>query len=966
MKLFSYIYLFLFLFIGNTGLAQTGKYWQQQVNYDIHATLNDKDHTLNGFVKIEYINNSPDTLRYLWLHVWPNAYKNDKTAFSEQMLLSGNSKFYFSDEDERGYLNRLDVRVNKTAANIEDHPVHSDIVRIVLPEPILPKSKAEIETPFFVQIPKAFSRMGHVDQHYVLTQWYPKIAVYDVNGWHEMPYLELGEYYNNFGNYKVSITLPENYVVAATGSLKNTEEKEWLKKQTKGNIVTQPKAVKKEILVKSKKIPDIPASSAQTKTLEYNAENVTDFAWMADKRFAVKYDTAVIGNKTIDVWNFYLPKDSAVWKNSMLFSKRALHFYSKEIGNYPFPQVSVVGDAFSQSSGMEYPMITNLNAADSMELDIVITHEIGHNWFQGVIANDERTYPWMDEGFNAYFENKYARIYYSAKELELMDLGKKLLHYSILSENKDLPVNTVSVNQDIYNFLNNTYSKPVTWLQLLNNKIGDSAFTRVIKTYYNTWQFKHPAPEDFKQLAESVTNKDLTAHFAILNDTLNLQHQTISDNADYRYMLGVNEKRPVKAAAFLKLKDTDKYRYINIAPAIGFNNYDKFQVGLLLHNNTVPASKFSYILAPMFATGTKQLNGIGRLSYNWLPQSASKFQKIEASLVLSKFTFTASGTLKNEAGEKMYNHFTKIAPGLSFYWKKKNAIATIEKSLHFKTYIISEQQLEYYQPDGTDEYFVRRGSTHTNIIPQVNYVINNERTVNPWKVNAQLQYVGDLVKAQVEGNYFLNYNSKGQGLSARLFAGKIMYTTSRNDASRARNSRYHFFIYGPNINQDYTYSNAFMDRNANTNIMGRQILERDAAFKYRTDYGGGNPGIDFKNREFYFDNWMASTNFLLDVPNKLNPLAILPVKIPLRVFADIATSHIPWKAGSEESKFLYSFGLNVTLFKCINLYYPLVDSKEFKDPIKNNAAGLPPNWVQKRLTFSINTDKLQSIFKLIK
>ena len=197
-----------------------------------------------------------------------------------------------------------------------------------------------------------------------------------------------------------------------------------------------------------------------------------------------------------------------------------------------------------------------------------------------------------------------------------------------------------------------------------------------------------------------------------------------------------------------------------------------------------------------------------------------------------------------------------------------------------------------------------------------------------------------------------------------MFIGKIMYTTAKNDQSRFNNSRYHFFIYGPNINQDYTYSNAFMDRNANTNIMGRQIIERDAAFKYRTDYGGGNPGLDFKNRELYFDNWMASTNLQLDMPNKINPLSL--VGIPLRLFADIATSHIPWKAGSEESKFLYSFGLNVTLFKCINLYYPLVDSKEFKDPIKNNAGGLPPNWAQKRLTFSINTDKLQSLFKLIK
>ena len=215
------VLVFLFLFYSINIFAQKN-YWQQQVNYTIDVSLNDEDNTLDGFERMEYINNSADTLRYIYMHLWPNAYKNDQTAFSEQLLKNDRTDFYFSDEEKRGYINRLDFKIDEQALTVEETK-DIDIIKLILPQPLAPKQSVLISTPFHEKLPYLFSRGGYWNQFYAITQWYPKAALYDKDGWHPMPYLDQGEFYNDFGNYKASITLPENYKLAATGVLVETE-----------------------------------------------------------------------------------------------------------------------------------------------------------------------------------------------------------------------------------------------------------------------------------------------------------------------------------------------------------------------------------------------------------------------------------------------------------------------------------------------------------------------------------------------------------------------------------------------------------------------------------------------------------------------------------------------------------------------------------------------------------------------
>lgn len=205
-------------------------YFQQEVNYIIDVKLNDVDHTLSAFEKIQYINNSHTSLNFIYFHLWPNAYKNNQTALAKQLLKQRNTNLYYSKPEERGFIDSLNFMVNGKPIKWEYDKNHIDICKLYLNEPLGHNDTIIITTPFFVKIPDAkFSRLGHTNQAYFITQWYPKPAVYDSEGWHAMPYLDQGEFYSEFGSFDVKITLPKNYVLAATGDrIDEDEEDEFL------------------------------------------------------------------------------------------------------------------------------------------------------------------------------------------------------------------------------------------------------------------------------------------------------------------------------------------------------------------------------------------------------------------------------------------------------------------------------------------------------------------------------------------------------------------------------------------------------------------------------------------------------------------------------------------------------------------------------------------------------------------
>lgn len=205
------------------------KYFQQEVNFSIDVTLNDKLHELNAFETVEYINNSPDTLYFLYFHLWPNAYSSNDTELGKQLFsLKGKEKL-FNDPDLQGFIDSLDFKID--GRQIEWHilPGFPDICKLSLNASLLPGKSLLISTPFHVKLPKGVSsRLGHIGESYQISQWYPKPAVYDKLGWHQMPYLDQGEFFSEFGRYEINITLPDNYIVGASGELQTKRESERL------------------------------------------------------------------------------------------------------------------------------------------------------------------------------------------------------------------------------------------------------------------------------------------------------------------------------------------------------------------------------------------------------------------------------------------------------------------------------------------------------------------------------------------------------------------------------------------------------------------------------------------------------------------------------------------------------------------------------------------------------------------
>jgi Peptidase family M1 domain len=931
--------LFFFIFLAVSTFAQQ-KYWQQETNYNIAVTLNDVDNTLDGFETIEYINNSPDTLNFIWIHLWPNAYKNDRTAFSDQQLENGNTDFYFSEENKKGYINRLNFKIDNVSAFTEDHPQHQDIIKLILPQPLAPSKKMQIETPFHVKLPYVFSRGGHVEQSYQITQWYPKPAVYDKDGWHEMPYLDQGEFYSEFGSFDVKITLPQNYLVAATGELQNEDEKNWLKKfVTIEKVVTFDKK-QSNILVKS----FIP-SAKTNKTLHYKQDNIHDFAWFADKTFLVKYDTLQLtSGKIIDAFSFVLPANKALWANSNTFIKKSIVTKSKWLGEYPYSTVSVVDNSSSIGGGMEYPMVTIVNAGGSEEgLEAVINHEIGHNWFYGILATNERKYPWMDEGMNTYYDKRYEKENSNKKSdrnVKGNTLLKKLIPdniehiiletYSKLK--KDQPVNTSSERLSALNYGLISYVKMSEWMEHLEKKLGTEVFDLLMQGYFSKWKFKHPQPSDFKEMAEKLFAKKLDSIFSLI---------------DKKGSMEPIEIKKIRFTTLFNLKETNKYNYISIAPLLGYNKYDKFMLGGLLHNYSLPLPKLQFSIAPLYSFNSKKINGIGQAHYNIYKDNF--IEKIKFGFNYSNFSSNYS---LDTANKKIFESFKKLVPSITVHFNHPIR-SKIKSYIDARSFLFEENNFTNFSYKNGSDSIINYPNTLNNtnrFVNQLTFGYENNRVLYPHNYKVQLQQGKGFYRINLTGNYFFNYTKFG-GLNARFFTAIFNYVGVKDFSAFAYQPK----LLANNGNDDYTNSSYFIGRSAsssfgeipvkNGGIAAQQIsIENSGGLKMRLD--------QYSSIQGYSEKWIASINLTSTVPEKL-----FPFRVPLKLFFDAGTYAEAWNKSGPKQRVLYVGGLQLSIFKnLLNINVPLAYSKAFKDQLITDKVA---NKLSRKITFSIDIKQLK-------
>jgi len=562
--------LLLFLFVSSLTVAQikAQTYFQQEVNYTINVKLDDVKHEFTGDEKIEYINNSPTTLTYIYMHLWPNAYKDNNTALAKQLLSSGTTKLYYAKENEKGYIDQLDFKVNDVAVKWDYLKDSIDICKIILNEPLKSGDKIFISTPFHVKIPSGeISRMGHIGQSYQITQWYPKPAVFDRTGWNQMPYLNQGEFYSEFGSFDVSITLPKNYVLGATGDMVDGEkELEWLEQNVKATEAMN--SFNKEDL-------SFPPSDSETKTLRFKQKNVHDFAWFCDKRYHVlkgEIITPHTKNK-VTTWAMFTNSEAHLWKNSIHYLNDAIYYYSLWNGDYPYAHCTAVDGTISAGGGMEYPNITVIGGSgNAFLLDVVITHEVGHNWFYGMLGSNEREHGWMDEGLNSFNEHRYIETKYPERKLigDVADgpIGKgfdltrykhkaqyELSYLFSAKKNEDQALETPSYDFTPINYGGIMYSKTAIVLDYLMAYLGEAEMDKVMQAYFEEWHFKHPLPEDFRKSVEKTTGKNLSWLFdGLINSTKKLDYKITfaHKTSDGSWDIGIKNVGEIDGPVFIQ------------------------------------------------------------------------------------------------------------------------------------------------------------------------------------------------------------------------------------------------------------------------------------------------------------------------------------------------------------------------------------------------------------------------------
>ena len=484
-----------------TGAGLPGPdYWQQQVDYRIEAALDPSSHALTGSETIRYHNNSPHALSVLWLKLDANLC--DPTSKSQVLavppLLFGDSVFDFTCDGSGMSLDRV-----AAGSRDLDHEVMGTIARIELPHPLPAGGRTEIEIDWHTTLPEyGYGRTGRDGTLYQVAQWYPRVAVYDdVSGWNLTPFLGAGEFYQEFGDFEVAITVPDNFVMTATGTIVNPDAVLTAEQQSRlARADASEDAV--AIITESEARSNRGRRASGTRTWRFAAENVRDFAFAMAPDF--RWDASSWDG--VRIQTFYRP-EATLWEEANRMSWVTIKHFSERLFAYPWPHATTVE---GPNGGMEYPMLTFVPTETTREaLYWVLTHEFGHEWYPMIVNSNERLHPWMDEGFNTFIDIESVEVYFEgepyADAISIQPL-EMWAHHSIpgVEQAMSLPPDE---QHDLYWA---GYFKPALMMHLLQNEVlGKERFDRAFSEYTHAWAFKHPTASDFIRSMENFAGMDL-------------------------------------------------------------------------------------------------------------------------------------------------------------------------------------------------------------------------------------------------------------------------------------------------------------------------------------------------------------------------------------------------------------------------------------------------------------------------
>jgi Peptidase family M1 domain len=480
-------------------------YWQNRADYDLKATLDTAKKSVSGEMVMRYTNNSPDTLPYLWMHLEQNAFR--KNSLSSEVYAQGSrwnpGQFVGGDN-----LTRVEEVLSGSKKHVPLTIREGEtMMKVPLAEPLAPGKTATLEMEWNFLVPEhGADRMGRDGSLYEIAQWYPRAAVYDdLRGWNLDPYIGQGEFYLEYGDFTVAVTVPAGYIVAGTGTLENQKD-----------VLTAPEIARLAEAMTSDKVVSVitagelrSGAARPTKTgmltWKFRAKNVRDAVWAASP----EYQWDATNYKGAYAFGYYRPSAADLWVESADMARMSIQEYSERWFQYPWPQISVVEGPVS---GMEYPMLAMEDHSQTKQgLYNVITHEVGHNWFPMIVGSNERVYMWQDEGFNT-FINNFSEARRFPKDGDQMQRAaeERSQVEQVMKADQDGPILTPPdrIPEPLLGI--SAYVKPSVGLQLLRQEIlGPDAFDDAFRTYIQRWAYKHPAPADFFRTMEDASGRRL-------------------------------------------------------------------------------------------------------------------------------------------------------------------------------------------------------------------------------------------------------------------------------------------------------------------------------------------------------------------------------------------------------------------------------------------------------------------------
>lgn len=985
----QHFFLILTLFFASFAHAQMQKQsdWQQQVSYHITAELDDAQHMLIGQWKLVYTNNAPESLKEIYIHLWPNAYRDLNTPFAKQQLQNGKTAFQYSSEEDKGYIDQLSFMVNGNSVTWQYYRKDMEVAILSLASPLESGQSITITTPFRLKIPKVFSRLGHEGQDYFMTQWYPKPAVFDVNGWNIMPYLDQGEFYSEFGDFDVEITLPANYVLAATGELRTESEKTFNDKRKDYPLKFDGDSV--------------PPSSADNKTVRFTANQVHDFAWFASKKFNIKESSVDIGGKTVTTRVVaYDPKELHLG-----YISTALNYYSDNVGEYPYSHATVVHGELKAGGGMEYPMIT---LCDVMSEDVII-HEVGHNWFYGILANNEREYPWMDESINSFYDSR-ARAF-NDQSTGATDFTSRVFNILVKDKvvwNEHQAFGGHSKDFTSINYGSSVYGIGARAFDHLHAYLGNEVFKTAMRAYYDEWKFKHPLPKDMQNSFEQSTGKDLSWFFEGLvntNDALDYKlgkkksdvvltnRKSIAAPVPVVYsneegVVGtewasapkgesVILNRKLKAGEYATIDpdgltldlfpDNDKTRFnyklkaftgpdkkgvkeIYAMPAVAWNIHDGGMVGGVLHNYSFSDKKFMYHIVPLYSFRNNTVNGIAK--WNYINRGADLGARTTYSLELQKFSWSPLGFDE-------FNYF-KLNPEVEFTFAPKSLRSPVSQSL-----TLGYDRIGFTPNFDLEE--ARQASFNPNYSTldnwnflSVAYERKNDSKMNGSRFWLELEYgnvstriINGMRDTLIQGtDTLISFPSTGEetDVSEHIKLSAI-YETSidigiKDKALRIRTFASYFFdapefgyflhniTYTGNtaMRNDYRFNELAMGRNTGEGMLRNQVMREGSNSRFVGILGQSDKLI---------------ANVIVSVP--------IPGKLPIIPYAEFMTFTDVQDAfwNDSQSSLIYTIGAELDL-GIMSIYFNLAQSKDIGSAQEN----IGIDKFKERITFSLKLDNL--------